>query len=294
MKNPTIKTLAVTAVYANPDQPRKVFDADGLRELTRIDQDLRVDVPDCGSSATLRAWHFYDCSGRTPLPRNETGRHRDDLRDSPRRSIDRSSAFAELALIENLLRRDLDVMEEARAYKAMLDGQGYTVETLAALLGHSGTQKVTGRLSLLELDPTFQDALQKGILAGTSAAEMAKLSTDGQFKLWNAIQDGKAATPPQVRRLAAAILDMERQTTMFESEANSPTQRAAADRVNRFIEKAGELLGMLTDDDLSTIRGVAKSDAPLCLDRLFLLTKEIYRVQNALAENVAKQQVMTA
>jgi ParB-like chromosome segregation protein Spo0J len=200
---------------------------------------------------------------------------------------------AELALIENLLRRDLDAIEEACAYQAMLDSQGYTVETLASLLGHAGTQKVTGRLSLLNLDSAFQTAVQKGILGATSAAEMAKLSTEGQFQLWNAIQSGKADTPPKVRGLAAAILDLERQTTMFESEPNSPDQRAAADKVNRFIEKAGELLGMLTEDDLTTIRGVAKSDAPLCLDRLFLLTKEIYRVQNALADNVAKQQAMT-
>ena len=64
---------------------------------------------------------------------------------------------AELALIENLLRRDLDAIEEACAYQAMLDSQGYTVETLASLLGHAGTQKVTGRLSLLNLDSAFQE-----------------------------------------------------------------------------------------------------------------------------------------
>lgn len=290
--NPTIQDLAVTAVYANPNQPRKVFDAEALRELSESIKRSGLMSPIVVAPRPCELGAYMIVAGErrfraTKLADIETisAIVREDLTNA---------GVAELALIENLLRRDLDVIEEARAYQAMLDDQGYTVETLAILLGHNGTQKVTGRLSLLSLDPTFQGAVQKGILGATSAAEMAKLSVEGQFQLWNAIQDGKADTPPKVRRLAAAILDLERQTTMFDSEPNSPTQRAAAFRVDRFIEKAGELLGMLTEEDLTTIRGVAKSDAPLCLDRLSLLTKEIYRVQNALADNVAKQHAMSA
>ena len=201
---------------------------------------------------------------------------------------------AELALIENLLRRDLDAIEEARAYQSMIDHQGYSVESLAALLGHTSTGKVIGRLSLLKLDGTFQEAIQKAVISPSQGLEMSRVSIEGQYQLWRAIQDGRADSQPKLRRLAAAIFDLENQVELFTMEPVTPAQAASLSKVDRFVADAGRLLSMITEDDLTVIREVQKSDASVALDRIALLLKVMYRVQNALEDNQAKQQALSA
>ncbi len=292
MTTAAIRELPLDRVYPNPNQPRKIFDPKALRELAEsirasgLMSPIVVAPRPCQAGDYLivageRRYRATMLAGMATIPAIV----REDLSDQ---------GVAELALIENLLRRDLDPIEEARAYQAMLQSQGYTIETLAKLLGHKDTRKVAERLGLLRLDAAFQGAVQKGMLSASSALEMSRLSVEGQYRLWNAIQDGKADTMPKLRRLAAAIFDLENQVELFPVEAASPSQRAAAQKVDRFVAEAGRLLTMITEEDLSLIEAVQKSDANVCLDRLRLLTQVIYKVSNALAANVAKQQAMSA
>ncbi len=200
---------------------------------------------------------------------------------------------AELALIENLIRRDLNEMEEARAYKAFID-RGYTVKSLSKLLGHSETGRVTSRLSLLNLDASLQDGLSKGAITFTQGLAMSRLTIDGQFTLWSAIQAGKCTTPGKLRRLASALFDLENQIDLFSTKPLTHSEKASLTKVDRFVEESGKLLGLISAADLSVVENTEKSDGGVCVDRLLLLAKTCYAVANAIQTSQAKQAAAAA
>lgn len=77
---------------------------------------------------------------------------------------------AEMGLIENIQREDLNVMEEAAAYHEMVEKYGYTQESLARVLGKSRSY-IANTLRLLTLDEEMKEQIQKGnISAGHGRA----------------------------------------------------------------------------------------------------------------------------
>jgi hypothetical protein len=69
-----------------------------------------------------------------------------------------------LAIIENLQRQDLDPIEEARAYKLLLEAKGYTQESLAKELGVSQGH-IANRIRLLELPEEVQENISREIIS---------------------------------------------------------------------------------------------------------------------------------
>ena len=65
------------------------------------------------------------------------------------------STVAELALLENLQREDLNLIEEARAYQNLMD-LGLSMEEVARKMGFKQTWRVRYRLDLLRLHPIYQ------------------------------------------------------------------------------------------------------------------------------------------
>jgi ParB family chromosome partitioning protein len=74
----------------------------------------------------------------------------------------------EIALIENLQREDLNVLEEAEGYQRLMDEFQHTQEVLAHHLGKSRSH-VTNTLRLLKLSPKIKDYVQKGALSAGHA-----------------------------------------------------------------------------------------------------------------------------
>jgi ParB family chromosome partitioning protein len=79
----------------------------------------------------------------------------------------------ELALIENALREDLKPLEQANAFKALIDRRGWTYRELAANL-HIATSSVARALALLDLPTSVQEQVASGELAPSVAYEVAK------------------------------------------------------------------------------------------------------------------------
>ncbi len=76
----------------------------------------------------------------------------------------------EIALIENLQRKDLTPFEEAEGYQGLAERHGYTHEEIAAAVGKSRTA-ITESLSLLQMPPRVRDAVQAlGIQTKSHAA----------------------------------------------------------------------------------------------------------------------------
>lgn len=163
--------LDLEAISANPRQPRSVFDPDTLAELVHSIRAVGLLQPivvrpapgDPGRYELVageRRWRAAGQAGLTTIPAivRDTG---DDalLRD---------------ALLENLHRVQLNVLEEAAAYQQLLDDFGGTQDELATRIGRSRPQ-VTNTLRLLRLPAPVQRRVAAGVLSAGHARALLTL-----------------------------------------------------------------------------------------------------------------------
>ena len=150
--------IEIDSIDPGPLQPRSVFDEAKLNELAEsirangIVQPVLV-RPRNGRYELVageRRWRAAKQAGLTTIPVV--------VRNIP------DSKVLELALIENLQREDLNPIEEARAYKNLIDTLGFTQETVAERVGRDRSY-VTNYLRLLKLPPDIQDLVQSGRLS---------------------------------------------------------------------------------------------------------------------------------
>jgi ParB family chromosome partitioning protein len=281
------RSLPLAEVYANPDQPRKYFDPVTLAGMARSIHRSGVFQPITVVSRPCPLGRYMLVMGERRFRASKIA-EKTEIPAIVRVLTD--SEVAELALVENLGREDLKIVEEAKGYQAFID-QGYTVETLAAKLGIVQPWRIQDRLNLLKLAPTLLDGLDKGAISPTQAYEMSKLSVEGQFVLWQSIQDGRCPTAAALKRLAATLLDQQNQVELFKTTL-TPDEKKAVTKVGRFIERAGRLLSVLTPAEMAILNDVPKADARLCADQLGLLEKMCRELRDSLLSNAVKQELM--
>ena len=154
----------IDAIEPNPDQPRQQFLPDELLELIASVKEKGIITPllvtrkDTGYQliAGERRWRAAQQAGlkRVPVVVKET---------TPTESL-------ELALIENIHRKDLNPIEEAVAYSKLLEQTGITQESLAKRLAKDRSS-ITNSLRLLNLPAS----IQKDVIAGTLSMGHARL-----------------------------------------------------------------------------------------------------------------------
>jgi ParB family chromosome partitioning protein len=165
-------TIHVAKLLPDPDQPRREFDEEDLARLaeslrTRGQlQPIRVRFDATRSAWVIvsgeRRWRAAMIAGLASLACVEFKGEPD------------ADAILEDQLVENCLRSDLKPIEEARAFKALMDRAGLSARQLADKLALSH-MSVNRALSLLELPASVQERVEHGVLAPSAAAEIAKL-----------------------------------------------------------------------------------------------------------------------
>ncbi len=170
--------VAIDAIRPNPRQPRTHFDDDALEELAAsirvqgIIQPLLVRPDVDGATYELIAGE-----------RRLRAAHLAGLREVPivvRDVSDRESL--ELALIENIQRDDLSPLEEAAAYRRLLDEYGHTQEDIATRVGKSRSA-VANAMRLLRLPESIKQEIARGRLsAGHARALLAIEGADAQLR----------------------------------------------------------------------------------------------------------------
>lgn len=192
--------LPVNAIRRNPRQPRRAFDADTLDELAMsiaavgVVQPVIVRQVDDGYEliAGERRWRAAQKAGFTAIP-----------------AIVRAASDVEsleLALVENVVRQQLNPVDEAFALKVLLEDLGVTQESLAARVGKSRSA-IANKIRLLDLPSAVQDLLTSGALSeGHGRALLGVAERGRQLQLARRIV-GKGLSVRQVeeevRRLAA-------------------------------------------------------------------------------------------
>ncbi len=159
-------------IEPNREQPRKQFDEEALSELSDsiaqhgVLQPLLVrPMPDGGYQlvAGERRWRASRMAGLTEVPVVIR-----DLTDSQ---------VAELALVENLQRENLNPLEEANGYKELSDKFGYTQEKISEIVGKS-RPSIANALRLLNLPEDVQEMVSNGSLSMGHARAILSLQDD--------------------------------------------------------------------------------------------------------------------
>jgi ParB family chromosome partitioning protein len=169
--------IPLDRVHPNPRQPRKRFDPATLAELTESIRASGVIQPivvrRSGDNYELiageRRWRAAKAAGLDRIPAV--------IRDAT------NAQSLEIALVENLLREDLNPIEAAEGYRQLLADFGWTQEQLGQRIGKDRSS-IANALRLLKLPAPIQDDLRSGRLTMGHALSLLSLtSEDEQLKL---------------------------------------------------------------------------------------------------------------
>ncbi|MCB9752811.1 MAG: ParB/RepB/Spo0J family partition protein [Myxococcales bacterium] len=172
-----LRTVAIEQLRPCPDQPRRIFDPNALAELAQsitnhgIIQPIVVSpIADARGEYQIiageRRWRAAQLAALHEVPVV--------IRDTP------ESERLELAVIENLQRQDLNPIEEAQAFRQLMEVRAYTQEQLASRLGKDRST-ISNALRLLKLPPRVQEYVQRGTLAMGHARALLGLEAPAEM-----------------------------------------------------------------------------------------------------------------
>ena len=176
---PQILELDIDQLVPNPDQPRKSFSEESLRELASsikrngVIQPIVVKRTENPRTFIIivageRRWRASKMAEMTTIP-----------------AVLTTGDTEELSLIENIQREDLNALEEAEALSRMMERHRYTQEQLGAIVGKA-QNTVSQTLSLLQLPEKIRTEYhQSPTVSKSILMELARMkNAKAQFRAW--------------------------------------------------------------------------------------------------------------
>ncbi len=213
-------TLRISEIEPNRKQPRQDFDeaaiaelADSIRQHGLI-QPIVVRPMEEGYQivAGERRWRACRMLGMSDVPVVVK-----DFTDEE---------TAQIALIENIQRQDLNPVEEAAAYRALMDEYGMTQEALSKAVGKSRSA-IANSVRLLNLPDEIVEMLRKGKLSAGQAKAIASAdSEDTMLEIAKLAADGKI-TVRGIEKLASERSDKDVETEGKQSVPKTAEERAS-------------------------------------------------------------------
>ena len=173
--NKEIVMVRLSDIIPNRFQPRLAFDEDALNELAASIKEHGIIQPlilrDLGNKYEIiageRRYKASQLAGVLEVPA-VVGQMDDQT-------------SAELALIENIQRKDLSAIEEAKSYKKILDMGGFTQEELAKRMG-KGQSTIANKMRLLTLTNEVQAALMNNLISERHARCLLQIKDEAKQK----------------------------------------------------------------------------------------------------------------
>ena len=179
-----IVELPIEELRPNPYQPRKVFDEEKLKELADSIKEHGIFQPIIVKRSSIKGYEIIAGERRVKACKMIG---LDKIPAIVRDFTDQQ--MMEIALLENLQRENLNAIEEATAYKNLLEAMQITQEELAKRLGKSRTH-ITNMIGLLNLPEEVKDMIIENKISMSHARVLSKMEDkDKIIELANKIVD---------------------------------------------------------------------------------------------------------
>ena len=173
----TNNTISISAIVANKFQPRKKFDKESLEELTNSIKEKGVIQPLIVRLSEDHNNKYELIAGERRLQASQSA----GLHEVPAVIVDADNLKSlEFAIIENVQRKDLNPIEEAKGYKKLIDEFGYDQEKVSKFIGKSRTH-VTNTLRLLSLPDDVINFIENEKLSQGHAKVIVGLNNAGMI-----------------------------------------------------------------------------------------------------------------
>lgn len=217
--------IPVDEIRPNPYQPRKVFNDEALKELSSSIKQHGVFTP----ILVKKSIQGYDLiAGERRLRASKLA----GLKDIPAIIVDfDDQEMMEIALLENIQREDLNVIEEAKAYEKLIQRLGYTQEQLAHRVGKS-REHITNLLRLLKLPEDVQEYVVSKQLSMGHVRALLGLKTEASMRkvAKHAIDQGLS-----VRKVEQIVKDTNNKKTI-EKPKEDIYVKAAKEKLQEFFQ----------------------------------------------------------
>ncbi|WP_327349719.1 ParB/RepB/Spo0J family partition protein [Streptomyces sp. NBC_01321] len=245
----TIQTIAIDEIHRNKRQPREFFEPVALQELADSIKRFGLMQPievrrdsDAGGFEIVageRRWRAHQIAEISQIKCIITA---DDLTEMER--FKRSVA-------ENINRADMTPMEEARAFRRILDEQeGAEAKDVAKEFGKS-SQYVMLRLALLDLTEEVQQHVNSGAIGTQAAVQIAALTPGNQRAVMAKWAKGAFAGDNELVHFAYALKQQQGQVVAMLIEDMSPEERAERQRertkTRSSIDRIEQVMGLLEE-----------------------------------------------
>lgn len=195
-------------IKPNPYQPRREFLQEELEELAQSIRERGLITP---ITLTERGDEIILVAGERRMRACKLLGY--DTIPAYFREVETDEELMELALIENVQRENLNAIEEAMAYRALIERYGLSQETVADRIGKKRST-ITNSLRLLKLPHEIRDSLVKNdISPGHARAILAAETPQGMVKAWQ-----------QIIKKGLSVRDAEKLTRKAELEETKPLE----------------------------------------------------------------------
>lgn len=172
-KGERIVYLALDKIKPSPLQPREIFDSESLEELRQSIQEKGIIQP---VLVRQRGDHYELIAGERRL----RAAHSLNLKEIPAIVKDAQDRDAlEISLIENIQRQNLNPIEEAHAYRYLIDKFQVTQEKISEILGKARVT-IANTLRLLKLPQEIQEEIKKGRISFAHGRALLELQDENQ------------------------------------------------------------------------------------------------------------------
>lgn len=224
-----IVSIELDAIEVNPFQPRTHFNEEALDELTESIKELGIIQPI--TVRKLTGNHFQLVSGE----RRFRAAKQAGLKSIPAYvRIADDQQMLEMALVENIQRKDLDPIEIALSYQRLIDEIKLTQDELGKRVGKKRST-ITNYLRLLKLDPIIQTGMRDGFISmGHGRALINIDDTPTQLEIYRQVID-KNLSVRQTENLVKSYKDPQK--------VKAGTQKNIPDFVSENVDFFSEFFG---------------------------------------------------
>ncbi|GAB4223742.1 MAG: ParB/RepB/Spo0J family partition protein [Spirochaetales bacterium] len=228
------EVLEITRLVPNPHQPRKEFNPEALEELAAsirsrgVLQPILVEPREDGTYLIVAGERRYRAALLAGLPKVPV---------IVRTFTDQERL--EIALIENLQREDLTPIEEAKAYRSLMEAAGLSQEELAERIGKNRST-IANTLRLLKLPEDMQEAIHSGSISpGHARAILAVVNPADMRILFNRIVEKGLS----VREAEAMATELNKGVRASEPEKDTPFPKQRPIELQEMEQRLLNVLG---------------------------------------------------